>query len=506
MLSNDDARAGRSAEPVQGLPRRQRARGMDAAAPRRLLCRERHRAAPQGRTSPRIDPRAREVVLADGGKVPYDRLLLATGAEPVRLPIPGADQPHVHTLRSLADSRAIIERAKAARRARRDRRELHRPRGRGRAARPRDRGPCRGAGEAADGAHPRARRWATSCALCTRSTASSSISRTRRAPSTASTVKLKSGGTLEADLVVVRRRRAPAPRAWPRRPGLPSIAASSVDAYLETSAPGSSRPATSRAGPIRTAAQRIRVEHWVVAERQGQAAALQHARPCARSSTRCRSSGASTTTSRSTMSATPRNGTSSRSRATSPARTACCASSAGTHARRRLDLPRRRQPAGRGGDGAGHGGLAAARARLAPTNLEERGWPTTEERQRQEQRQAPAAQPRLVRCSGRSDHGGALSRALHEFRPDAAPSCTAAGRSSASPRPAATSRPATAITSSWRAACATASATPAAFPSSFPVHPIQETGKRPTAALDRNLAYLSLVEVPLRLLLRRRAC
>jgi dihydroxy-acid dehydratase len=29
----------------------------------------------------------------------------------------------------------------------------------------------------------------------------------------------------------------------------------------------------------------------------------------------------------------------------------------------------------------------------------------------------------------------------------------------------------------------------------FPMHPIQETGKRPTAALDRNLAYLSLVEV-----------
>src|SRR5438045_4393488 len=29
----------------------------------------------------------------------------------------------------------------------------------------------------------------------------------------------------------------------------------------------------------------------------------------------------------------------------------------------------------------------------------------------------------------------------------------------------------------------------------FPCHPIQETGKRPTAALDRNLSYLSLVEV-----------
>ena len=33
------------------------------------------------------------------------------------------------------------------------------------------------------------------------------------------------------------------------------------------------------------------------------------------------------------------------------------------------------------------------------------------------------------------------------------------------------------------------------IPMAFPVHPIQETGKRPTAALDRNLAYLSLVEI-----------
>ncbi len=33
------------------------------------------------------------------------------------------------------------------------------------------------------------------------------------------------------------------------------------------------------------------------------------------------------------------------------------------------------------------------------------------------------------------------------------------------------------------------------IPLEFPTHPIQETGKRPTAALDRNLAYLSLVEV-----------
>src|SRR5262249_39992216 len=63
-----------------------------------------------------IDMRARAVVLEDGTRVAYDRLLLATGAEPIRLPTPGAELPHVFTLRSLADCRAIIERAAAARR------------------------------------------------------------------------------------------------------------------------------------------------------------------------------------------------------------------------------------------------------------------------------------------------------------------------------------------------------------------------------------------------------
>src|SRR3954470_24085156 len=64
-----------------------------------------------------IDRSSHQVVLADASRISYDRLLLATGAEPIRLTIPGAELPHVFTLRSLADSRAIIAAAGSARKA-----------------------------------------------------------------------------------------------------------------------------------------------------------------------------------------------------------------------------------------------------------------------------------------------------------------------------------------------------------------------------------------------------
>jgi NADPH-dependent 2,4-dienoyl-CoA reductase/sulfur reductase-like enzyme/nitrite reductase/ring-hydroxylating ferredoxin subunit len=63
-----------------------------------------------------IDPREKSVILADGGRRKFAALLLATGAEPVRLKIPGADSPHVCYLRSLSDCRAIIDKAAAAKR------------------------------------------------------------------------------------------------------------------------------------------------------------------------------------------------------------------------------------------------------------------------------------------------------------------------------------------------------------------------------------------------------
>src|SRR5437667_3738889 len=61
-----------------------------------------------------IDPQEKKVTLTDGRPLGYGALLLATGAEPVRLSIPGDNLPHVCYLRTLVDSRRIIDKAKNA--------------------------------------------------------------------------------------------------------------------------------------------------------------------------------------------------------------------------------------------------------------------------------------------------------------------------------------------------------------------------------------------------------
>ncbi|MEX1183242.1 MAG: FAD-dependent oxidoreductase [Gemmatimonadota bacterium] len=64
-----------------------------------------------------IDLETRLVLLSTGEHAPFTSLLLATGARPVRPRLPGATADHVHVLRSLSDCRRLIESADSARRA-----------------------------------------------------------------------------------------------------------------------------------------------------------------------------------------------------------------------------------------------------------------------------------------------------------------------------------------------------------------------------------------------------
>jgi apoptosis-inducing factor 3 len=71
----------------------------------------------RGRQVTALDPERKRLTFDDGTAREFGAIVLATGADPVRLTMPGEAGPSVHYLRTLADSRAIIKAAEGARRA-----------------------------------------------------------------------------------------------------------------------------------------------------------------------------------------------------------------------------------------------------------------------------------------------------------------------------------------------------------------------------------------------------
>ncbi|HWH49691.1 MAG TPA: FAD-dependent oxidoreductase [Burkholderiales bacterium] len=218
-----------------------------------------------------VDTAHKQIALEDGRSWDYDKLLLATGAQPVKLDLPGGDLPHVHYLRTVAHSRAIIAAAENARRAvvigssfiglevaaslRARKLEVD---------------------VVGPDAVPLAKVMGPELGAFIRKLHEQHgvvfhLGRRPRAID-AKSVTLDNGERVPADLVVIGVGVRPE-LSLAEKAGLATDRGVLVDEYLQTSAPDVYAAGDIARWPDPRSGERLRVEHWVVAQRQGQTAA-----------------------------------------------------------------------------------------------------------------------------------------------------------------------------------------------------------------------------------------
>jgi len=218
-----------------------------------------------------IDVKRKQVRLQNGGSYGFGALLLATGAEPIQLPVPGADASRIHYLRTFADSRALLKKASSAKRmlilgASFIALEV--------AAALRERGvqihvvapehvPLERVFGREIGRFVQRLHESHGVVFHLGETVSQFDGRQ---------ATLSGGSQVDADQLVVGAGVHPS-LGLAAEAGLKLDGGIEVNEYLETSEPGIFAAGDIARWPDQHSGRQIRVEHWVVAERQGQAAA-----------------------------------------------------------------------------------------------------------------------------------------------------------------------------------------------------------------------------------------